>query len=79
VKTENPSVCVTVKCKLCKSAITLYSLYLSVIKRDYNQSANKANHPNYNPSLCHAYHPTRDTIYDLFNDADSSLEYVVWP
>jgi hypothetical protein len=26
VKTENPSACVTVNCKLCKSAIALYCL-----------------------------------------------------
>jgi hypothetical protein len=43
VETENPSACVTVDWKVCKSAI---ALYLSVIKRTCNQGANKSNHPN---------------------------------
>jgi hypothetical protein len=43
VKADDPSACVTVKCKLWKSTI---ALYLNVIKRTYNQSANKSNHPN---------------------------------
>jgi hypothetical protein len=43
VKTENPSACATVSCKLCKSAI---ALYLSVIKRTCNKVDNKSNHPN---------------------------------
>jgi hypothetical protein len=43
VETENPSACVTVNWKVCKSAI---ALYLSVIKRIYNHGANKSNHPN---------------------------------
>jgi hypothetical protein len=52
VKTGNPSACATVKRKVCKSAIALYCLYLSVIiKRDCNQCANKSNHPNYYPSF----------------------------
>jgi hypothetical protein len=34
VETENPSACATVGCKACKSAIALYCLYLSVIKRE---------------------------------------------
>jgi hypothetical protein len=51
VKTENPSACATVKWKVCKSAIALYCLYLSAIKRDFNQSANKSNHPSQNPSF----------------------------
>jgi hypothetical protein len=42
MKTENPSACVTVNYKLCKSAI---ALYLSVIKRTCNQGGNKSNHP----------------------------------
>jgi hypothetical protein len=46
VETENPSACATVNWKVCKSAIALYCLYLSVIKRTYNQGANKSNHPN---------------------------------
>jgi hypothetical protein len=48
VETENPSACVTVNWKVCKSAI---ALYLNVIKRDCDQSANKSNHPNWNPSF----------------------------
>jgi hypothetical protein len=34
VKTEDPSACATVNWKVCKSAIPLYCLYLSVIKRE---------------------------------------------
>jgi hypothetical protein len=34
VEKENPSECVTVNWKACKSAIALYCLYLSVIKRE---------------------------------------------
>jgi hypothetical protein len=34
VKTENPSACAAVKWKVCKSAISLYCLYLCVIKRN---------------------------------------------
>jgi hypothetical protein len=30
MKTENPSLCVTVKCKVCRSAIALYYLKLRV-------------------------------------------------
>jgi hypothetical protein len=43
VKTDSPSACATVNWKVCKSAI---ALYLSVIKRTYNQGDNKLNHPN---------------------------------
>jgi hypothetical protein len=32
VETENPSACATVCCKVCKRAITLYCLYVRVIK-----------------------------------------------
>jgi hypothetical protein len=46
VKTGNPSACVTVNWKVCKSGIALYCLYLNVIKRDCNQNSNKSNHPN---------------------------------
>jgi hypothetical protein len=46
VKIENPSACAVVNWKVSKSAIALYCLYLSVIKRSCNQSANKFNHPN---------------------------------
>jgi hypothetical protein len=31
---ENPSVCVTVNWKVCKSKTALYDLYLNVIKRE---------------------------------------------
>jgi hypothetical protein len=34
VETENPSACATVNLKVCKSAITPYCLYLTVIKRE---------------------------------------------
>jgi hypothetical protein len=46
VKTGNPSACTAVNWKVCKSAIALYCLYLSVIKGGCNQGANKSNHPN---------------------------------
>jgi hypothetical protein len=42
VKTENPSACATVNCKLCKSE----SAVLIVIKSDCKRSANKYKHPN---------------------------------
>jgi hypothetical protein len=42
VVTENPSACATLDWKVYKSAI---ALYLSVIMRTYNLSANKSNHP----------------------------------
>jgi hypothetical protein len=34
VETKNPSACATVECKVCKSAIALYCLYLNVIKSE---------------------------------------------
>jgi hypothetical protein len=34
VETENPGACTTVNWKVCKSAISLYDLYLSVIKSE---------------------------------------------
>jgi hypothetical protein len=43
VKTDNPSACATVKCKLCKSAIALYCLYLRVFVKE---GVNKFNYPN---------------------------------
>jgi hypothetical protein len=46
VETENPSACVTVNYKVCKSAI---ALYLTVIKRTCNPGVNKTNHPNSYP------------------------------
>jgi hypothetical protein len=60
VKTENPSACATVNCKLCISAI---ALYLSVIKR---KSVTKVP---VNPTIRTrtryfglAYHHTRDKL-----------------
>jgi hypothetical protein len=46
VKTGNPSACAAVNWKVCKLAIALYRLYLSVTKRGCNQGVNKSNHPN---------------------------------
>jgi hypothetical protein len=46
VKTDKPCECATVNWKVCKSAI---ALYLTVIKRTCNRTANKSKHPNYNP------------------------------
>jgi hypothetical protein len=46
VKTGNSSACAAVNWKACKSAIALYCLKLSVIKKDCNQSADKSNHLN---------------------------------
>jgi hypothetical protein len=43
VRKNNPSARGTVNWKVCKSAT---ALYLSVNKRTYNRSANKAKHPN---------------------------------
>jgi hypothetical protein len=42
---------------VCRSAI---ALYLNVIKRDCNRSANKTNHQNYTPSFSSRVPPTRD-------------------
>jgi hypothetical protein len=62
MKTDNPSAFATVNWKVCKSAIALYCLYLSVIKRSCNRSANKSNHPNRTRYFRHAYNTTRDNI-----------------
>jgi hypothetical protein len=59
VKAVDTSACVTVNCELWKSVIRLY---LNVINRDCNQSANKSNHPKYNPSFSSLVPPTRDSI-----------------
>jgi hypothetical protein len=61
VETENPSACATVNCKVCKSAI---ALYLNVIKRTSNQSANPII-PTRNRHFSHVYHPTCDNILIL--------------
>jgi hypothetical protein len=46
VRIGNPSECAAVNWKVRKSAIVLYCLYLSVIKRGCNRIANKYNHLN---------------------------------
>jgi hypothetical protein len=46
METENPSACAAVNWKVCKSGLAVYCLYLSVIKRVCNRSANKSSHPN---------------------------------
>jgi hypothetical protein len=43
MKAEDPSAYVMVNCTLWKATI---EMYLNVIKRGCNQSANKSNHPN---------------------------------
>jgi hypothetical protein len=43
VKTESPSVCATVNCKVCKLVI---ALYLCVIKRACKKGANKSSNTN---------------------------------
>jgi hypothetical protein len=61
VKTEDPSVCAMVNWKVCKSAIVLYCLYLSVIKREC--VTNVLLNPIIRTRTRHlrrAYHPTRD-------------------
>jgi hypothetical protein len=45
VEPGNSGACAAVNWKVFKSAIALYCLYLNVIKRDCNQSANKSNLP----------------------------------
>jgi hypothetical protein len=60
VKTENPSTCVTVNCKLCKPAIALYCVYERV---DCKIIVNKSNHPIKNPLLFATEPRTRDNIY----------------
>jgi hypothetical protein len=66
MKTENPSACETVNCKVCKSAIALCYLYLSIIKRQCVTEVlinpiirTRTRHSR------HAYHPTRDNIYTV--------------
>jgi hypothetical protein len=43
METENPSACATVNCKLCKSAIALYCVYLTVFVKE---GVNKSSHMN---------------------------------
>jgi hypothetical protein len=62
VKTENPSACATVNWKVSKWAI---ELYLSLIKRTCNRSANKFNHPNKNTLFSSRVPHTRDIIIGL--------------
>jgi hypothetical protein len=63
VKTGNPSACAAVNWKVYKSAIALFCLNLSVIKRECVTEVLK------NPIIRtrthhfrHAYHPTRDIL-----------------
>jgi hypothetical protein len=87
VKAGNPSACAEVNWKLCKSAIALYCLYLSVIKRECVTEVlinpiirTRTRH------FRHAYHPTRDNIYikrkrergryDLLNGAAEISEQI---
>jgi hypothetical protein len=59
MKIGNPCACVTVNCKLCKTAISLYCLY----KRVYcKRNVNKSNHPIQNPLLFVTEHRIRDNI-----------------
>jgi hypothetical protein len=53
MNTDNLSACAAVNCKLCISAMVLY---LSVIKRNCNQGANKFNHRTRTRYFRHAYH-----------------------
>jgi hypothetical protein len=48
VDTENPSVCATVKCTVCRIAI---GLWLSLIKRDCNRSAHKIQSSELEPAI----------------------------
>jgi hypothetical protein len=48
VKIENPSPCVTVNCKMCRSEIALYYLQPRVV--NIRIRCNKSNHPIKNPS-----------------------------
>jgi hypothetical protein len=54
VKTENPSACATVNCKLCRWAIALYYMKLRVLCI----RCNKSNHPIQHPSYKSALHVT---------------------
>jgi hypothetical protein len=72
VKTENPSACATVKCKLWKSTT---ALYLNVINRTCNQGANKSNHPNYILPYTRRY--KQDRVLDKNNTMDNIQKYNV--
>jgi hypothetical protein len=59
---------------VCKSAT---ALYLYVIKRDFNRSANKSNHPNYIPSFSSRVPPTRVSIlHNMHIRARSRLNWL---
>jgi hypothetical protein len=67
VKTQNPSACTTLNWKVCKPAIALYCLYLSVIKTECVTEV--LINPNIRTRYFrHAYHQTRDNIirYDIY-------------
>jgi hypothetical protein len=64
VETDNPNACATVNWKVCKSAVALYCLYLSVITKECVIEVL------INPiiqtrtcRLCHMYHPTIDNMH----------------
>jgi hypothetical protein len=63
VERENPSACALVNCKLCKSAIALYCLYVSVIKSEcvtkvlINLIIRTRTH-----HFCRMHQPTHDSI-----------------
>jgi hypothetical protein len=59
VKTENPSACVTVNCKTCRTAIALYFLYSRVVNI---YTVNKYNSANPNPVYKSRTTPTRDRL-----------------
>jgi hypothetical protein len=58
VKTENPSACVTVNCKLCKPAIALYSLQLRETVTEMPVNPIIRSRTRY---FRYAYPPTRDS------------------
>jgi hypothetical protein len=63
VEAESPSACATVNCKVCRSAIDLYYLYFSVIKRECVTEV--VINPIIQTKTRHfrcVYHPTRDNI-----------------
>jgi hypothetical protein len=77
VETGNPSVCATVKCKVCKLAISLYGLYLSVIKCECVTQLR------INPTIrsrirliSDVYHPTRHNIIFQNGSQDSAVDTV---
>jgi hypothetical protein len=75
VTTGNPSACATVYCKVCKSAIVLYCLYLNVIKRERESVTQVSINPIIRTRIrliSRMYHPTRDSI---INENTSRFEF----